>query len=158
LYWETQVTDSTKIREYYLKLYVNYDKFLVRVCNIEWVPSADSRLEKGTEKGFLFNRERAYRLIETFFKKHTTFFMVSVFCGVLPQSSWSTRCYLNIIFRLPVTGIDVFVHSGINNLTDFGQSFISDIKNEFSRMVDTGDYDISSSRAILRLENPHNNS
>ena len=143
LYWETSAADNTKIREYYLKIYVDYDKLSFMICNMEWVPSADSRFERGTEKDFLFNRERAYRLVETFFKKNTTFFMVSVFCGILPQSSWSTRCYLKIIFRLPVTGIDVFVHSGINNLTDFGQNFISDIKNEFSKIVDTGDYDIS---------------
>lgn len=143
LYWETPVADETKIREYYLKLYVNFDKFPFRICNMDWVPSADSRFEKGTEKDFLFNRERAYRLIESFFKKHTTFFMVSVFCGVLPHSSWPTRCYLKIIFRIPISGIDVFVHSGINNLTDFGQSFITDIKQEFSKIVDEGNYDLS---------------
>ena len=40
-------------------------------------------------------------------------------------------------------GIDVFVHSGITYLTDFGQSFITDVKTEFSKIVDTGNYDLS---------------
>lgn len=69
--------------------------------------------------------------------------MVSVFCGILPQSSWPARCYLKIIFRLSVTGIDVFVHLGINNLAEFGQSFITNIKSEFSDIIDTGHYDLS---------------
>ena len=96
LYWKNPVEDKTKIREYYLKLYVNFAKFPFKVCSMTWVPSVDSRLKNGTEEDFLFNRERAYRLIETFFKKHSVFFMVSVFCGVLPQSSWSTRCYVKL--------------------------------------------------------------
>ncbi len=69
--------------------------------------------------------------------------MVSVFCGILPQSSWSTRCYIKVIIKLPVTGIDIFTHSGINNLTDFGQSFLNDIKNEFCNIVDAENHDLS---------------
>jgi hypothetical protein len=142
LYWENPEADKTKIREYYLKLYVHYDKFPLRICNMEWIVTADAGLEKGTETDFNFNRDKAFALIESFFKKHTAFFMVSVFCGILPQSSWSNRCYLKVILRLPVSGIDVFHHSGINNLTEFGQNFINDIQSEFSRIVDTGNYDL----------------
>jgi hypothetical protein len=69
--------------------------------------------------------------------------MVSVFCGILPQSSWSSRCYIKVIIKLPVTEIDIFTHSGINNLTDFGQSFLNDIKNEFCNIVDAENHDLS---------------
>lgn len=143
LYWESSVVDRTKIREYYLKLYVNYDKFPFKICNMDWVPSVDSRFEKASEKDFYFNRDRAFRLIEKFFKKHTKFFMVSVFCGVLPHSSWSTRCYIKVIIRLPVSGIDVFMHSGINNITDFGQTYLSEVRKEFCKIVDSDNLDLS---------------
>ncbi len=143
IYWESSTIDNTKIREYYLKLYVNYNKFPFKICNMDWVPSIHSRFEKGTEKDFYLNRDRAFKLLEKFFKKKTRFFMVSVFCGILPQSSWSSRCYIKVIIKLPVTEIDIFTHSGINNLTDFGQSFLNDIKNEFCNIVDAENHDLS---------------
>ena len=137
IYWESSQIDKTKFREYYLKLYVNYNKFPFKICNMDWVAREDSSLEKTTPTDFYFNRDRAFSLIEKFFKKYTDFFMVSVFCGVLPHSSWSTRCYIKVIMRLPVSGVDVFVHSGINNITDFGHSYLNEVKKEFSKIVDS---------------------
>lgn len=143
LYWEAKKIDNTCVREYYLKLYVNFDKFPFYVCNMDWVHSVDSRFKKSIETEFYSNRDIAFKLIEDIFKKNTSFFMVSVFCGILPQSTWQTRCYIKVIIKLPVTGIDVFVHSGINNLTDFGRNYTKDIKLEFIKIVDTENHDVS---------------
>lgn len=151
VFWEAKKINNTKVREYYLKLYINFDKLPFHICNMDWVSSVDSRFEKATEKNFYSNRDRAYKHIENIFKKHTKFFMVSVFCGFLPQSSWSTRCYIKVIIKLPVTGIDVFAHSGINNLTDFGQNYSNAIKFEFSKIVDTENHDISKLFTIKKV-------
>ena len=107
---------------------------------MDWVTGVDASLEKGKQEDFEDNIKRAYSLIEGFFKKHTCYFKLTVFCGTIPTSSWKNRCYIKIITRLPATGIDVFRLKGINNLTDFGKSYISEIKNEFSRIVDSNEY------------------
>lgn len=142
LCWEDPITYNKNTREYYLKLYVDYDKYPFRICNMDWVPDVDSKFKAGNEADFYYNRDRAFDLIENYFMENTLFFMVSVFCGIVPQSSWSSRCYIKVIIRLPVSGIDLFMHSGVNNLTDFGNNNIEEIKREFSRIVDSEGYDL----------------
>jgi len=143
LFWESTNSEKTNTRYYYLKLYPNVSKFPFRLCNMEWVPDADKSLEKGREEDFNYNINRAFGLIEGFFKNHTRFFKVSVFCGIIPKSSWSPRCYIKVIIRLPVSGIDLFEHSGISNLTEFGQNFIRNVRREFVEIVDSNNYDLS---------------
>ncbi len=143
VYWEAKKIDDTKTREYYLKLYVNYEKHPFYICNMNWVSSFSTDLKTANEKEFNANRDYAFRLIEKFFKKHTKYFLVSVFCGVIPGSSWSTRCYIKVIIKLPVSGIDVFTHCGIGNLTDFGQVYYNQIKSEFCNIVDSENYDLA---------------
>ena len=141
--WVSPNVDDTKLREYYIKLYIDYNKIPFKVCNMDWVKSVDGSLEKSTITDFNYNRDLAFRLIEKKFKEYTKYFMVSVFCGVIPQSSWSNRCYIKVIIRLQVTGIDIFTHSGIKNLTEFGQSYLNEVKEEFSKIVDSENYDLS---------------
>ncbi|MBE2290228.1 MAG: hypothetical protein IAE95_11780 [Chitinophagaceae bacterium] len=143
LYWEAKNFDATRVREYYLKLYVNRNRFPLKICNLEWVGKYNSSFEQASENSFYYNRNAAFRLIESFFKKHTKFFMVSVFCGYLPQSSWPSRCYIKVVIKLPVTAIDVFEQCSIDNLTDFGTTFRNEIKEEFCKLVDSGGYDLS---------------
>lgn len=143
LLWQSSKIDQIQVREYYLKLYINYNKVPFRICNMEWIQDVDSRYQKGTEEDFNYNVGKAYWLIEKFFKKHTKYFKVSVFCGLLPQSTWSTRCYLKVIIKLPVKGIDVFMHSGISNLSGFGLNYKEIVKREFCEIVNSQNYEIS---------------
>jgi hypothetical protein len=142
LYWESEHDNDLHIREYYLKLYVDCDILPLRICNMDWVPSADSKFKAGKESDFLYNRNIAFEAIEDYFKKHTKYFLVSVFCGVLPNSSWMFRSYIKVIIKLPVRGIDLFLQTTQNNLTDFGKSFYEEIKEEFIQIVDSGNYNI----------------
>lgn len=102
---------------------------------MDWVSSVDESLKKGTEAEFYYNRDKAFDLVEKTFKKHTKYFRVSAFCGILPQSSWFARAYLKIVTEIPVSGHDVFVHSGISNLSDFGLNHIEEVRKEFTDIV-----------------------
>lgn len=135
LYWEAKNIDRTKTRQYYMKIYLDWDKMPFRICNMNWVSSVDETLKTGTSEDFYYNRDLAFKLIEKLFKKHTKYFVVSTFCGILPQSSWYARLYIKVIFELQITGFDIIVHSGNNNLTDFGLNHIKEIRNEFALIV-----------------------
>ena len=137
IYWNPVFQEHVYSRKYYLKLYIDFDKFPFKICNMAWTPLVDRNLQKGSEADFYYNRDRAFVLLEDFLKKHSKCFLLSVFCGILPGSSWPNRCYIKLIIKLPVSGIDLFTHAGINNLTEFGLYRGNEIKLESAKIVDT---------------------
>lgn len=126
------------MRQYYLKLYVNFDKLPFKICNMDWVPAS----EGPNEADFNSNVNKAFNLIKNIFRVHVKFFMVSVFCGFIPQSSWSSRCYIKVIIKVPITPIDVFYHNCLGHLTDFGLNFKDDIKSEFCQIISEHSVDL----------------
>lgn len=135
LYWESNKIDRKNTRQYYIKLYIDWDKLPLAICNMSWTSGADSSLEPGTEAEFYYNRDKAFNFISPVFKKYTKYFMVSTFCGILPMSSWYARAYIKVIIELPVTGYDVFTHACIDNLSEFGLNQINEIRREFTDIV-----------------------
>ena len=135
LYWESKSIERKKTRQYYLKIYVNWDKFPLALCNMDWVPSVIKELEPAKEEDFNNNRDRAYDLIKRVFKKYTKYFCVTTFCGIIPQSSWFARAYIKVITEIPITGHDVFIHSTISNLSDFGMNHLEEIRKGFTSIV-----------------------
>ena len=142
-HWEISVKDRNNTREYSLKILLDCDNFPFKICNEAWVSDNYEKYEKAKEEDFNYNIKRAYGLIADFLKKHTSYFKLTVYCGTIPSSSWPNRCYIKVITRLQASGVDVFELNGATNLTEFGKTYIAEIKNEFSHIVDIGDYNIS---------------
>lgn len=140
LYWEAKELRISAIRQYYIKLYLNYTKYPLRICNMDWIKGYDNALEIGTEEDFNFNTEFAYDLLENVLKESALTFTISTFCGYIPSSLWNARCYIKIIVDLPVTSHDLFYHIGRSNLTDFGKDHFNKIKDEFRRIIEKAKY------------------
>lgn len=142
LIWESNDSSNFKLREYYLKLYVNHDKVPFRICNMQWVAGELKGIKMGNEIDFHYNIDTAFQLLEKFLKHNCKYFKISVFCGILPYSSWPSRSYIKIIIKLPVSSNDLFRHAGISNFTDFGQTYIKEISDEFCRIIDSENHDL----------------
>jgi hypothetical protein len=121
-------------KEYAIKLYLDHTRLSFRVCNMEWV-TANGLYAKATVEDFNYNCQLAYDITGKVCRKLANAFQVSVFCGHLPQSTWSFRCYVNLLVRLPVTAIDVFTHCTKENLTMFGRDYIHEVGIEFCQLV-----------------------
>jgi len=135
IYWESESFDKNKTRQYYLKIYIDWDKFPLAICNMDWVQSEMNELEPAKEDDFIENTKRAYDLIKNVFKKHSKYFNVLTFCGIIPGRTWFARAYIKVITELPITGHDVFVHSNIRNLSEFGLNHLEEIEKKFTSIV-----------------------
>jgi hypothetical protein len=141
LYWESKELRNVTIRQYYIKLFLNYPTPL-RICNMDWIKGYDNTLQTGTEEDFNLNTKFAYDLLEDVLKESAQTFTISTFCGYIPSSLWNARCYIKIIIDLPVTSHDLFYHGGRANLTDFGKDHFNEIKDEFRRIVEKANSNI----------------
>ncbi|MBX7181804.1 MAG: hypothetical protein K1X82_06815 [Bacteroidia bacterium] len=143
IYWESRSIDRKKTRQYYIKIYVDRDKFHLALCNLIFISDhPELNLKPAKESDFYYNRDKSFRLVEKIFKKHTKYFCVSAFCGILPTSEWYARAYIKIIAEVPVTAHDVFVHSDISNLSEFGLNHIEEIGKEFAKIVTSENVDL----------------
>lgn len=143
LYWESKELITGPIRQYYIKLYVDRDKVPLRVCNMDWIKGYDESLEIGKEEDFNFNIELAYDLMEEVLVEETKCFMVSAFCGYNPSSSWTARAYFKLIVEIKVGAHDLFLHSGLNNLTDFGKNHLDEVRKSFLNIINVNKIDIN---------------
>ena len=143
LYWESKEIFTSPIRQYYIKLYVDHNKVPLRVCNMDWIKGYDERLPIGKEEDFNFNVELAYDLMEDVLVEETKCFMVSAFCGYNPSSSWTARAYFKLIVEIEVGAHDLFLHSGLSNLTDFGKNHLTEVKNSFLDIINFNKLDIN---------------
>jgi very-short-patch-repair endonuclease len=143
LCWKSNYPEKVPYRQYYLKLYLDYYKLPLRICNMDWIKGFDKNLEIGNEEDFNYNIEFSYNLIEEVLKECSRNFMVSVFCGYNPASSWPARAYIKLIVDLNVGPNDLFMHSGLTNLTDFGLNQIDEVKNTFIDIINNEGIDIS---------------
>lgn len=143
LYWESKEFNTCPIRQYYIKLYLDRNKVPLRVCNMDWIKGYDESLEIGKEEDFNYNVELAYDLMEEVLEKETKSFMVSAFCGYNPSSSWSARAYFKLIVELKVEAHDLFLHSGLSNLTDFGKNHITEVRSSFIDIINLNKLDIN---------------
>ena len=143
LFWESSSTNLEPSRQYYLKLYLDFYKLPLRICNMGWIKGFDNNLGIGLEDDFNYNVELSYNLIEEVVKETSRNFMVSAFCGFNPSSSWSARAYIKLIVNLDVGPNDLFMHSGLTNLTDFGRNYLDEVKMAFTDLIKTDNVDIN---------------
>ena len=143
LFWESRELSIIPTRLYYIKLYVNRNQVPMRVCNMDWIKGYDESLEVGKEEDFNFNVELAYDLMEEVLVENTKSFMVSAFCGYNPSSTWPARAYFKLIVEIEVVALDLFLHSGLSNLTDFGKNHIDEVRQAFLNIINTNRIDIT---------------
>lgn len=143
VYWDNQSLANNKLREYSVKLFLDFNKFPFKICNEAWAASVDKTLSKGTQSEFDYNLNKANTLLGDFLKSNAQYFKLIVYSGVIPTSSWPNRSYVKIILRLPTNALDIFSLMSFSNLTEFGENHLEDVKNEFCRIVKGGDYHIS---------------
>jgi hypothetical protein len=143
LLWKHNDLDKITTRQYYVKIYLNHAKFKLKICNMNFISGSDPSSQPGTEKDFIYNRDKAFDLISPIFKEHSMSFCVSTFCGIIPTSIWSERTYIKVVVDLPIDGHDVFIHSSINNISDFGVNNINEIRDEFISIANNEIEDIS---------------
>lgn len=140
--WESNQINNFVTREYYLKVYFDYKKIPMKLCNFNWVDYVELNLISGSETDFIENIEIANNAIKEFLKNNCLGYRLSVFCGTIPGSSWKNRNYIKLIINLPISSLDLFTQAGISNLTDFGQNYRDIIKNEFIKIVENKSLDI----------------
>ena len=141
--WDAKFQPTNALREYVIKLFLDFDKVPFRLCNEKWVSDVDKSLTAGKKTDFDYNIQKADNLLSSFLRNNTYYYKLIVYSGIIPTSSWSHRSYVKIIIRLPTNALDIFSMMSISNLTEFGTNHKKEIKDEFCKIVENRNLDLS---------------